>query len=163
MRIIDYALSDRGSYPGQRSCKTHGHGSYLGQKRETARAYATPTEGPLMKHHYNLFRNYIDTRYVSKATSLLNELAQTTYWAARPFYRPLDLIDSRENFHICLCALIIWTKNFDCIAHLDKNDWIVGWMVNQLEAQAKALIKNKNLPATERNLMLNFLVFLDDF
>ena len=36
-------------------------------------------------------------------------------------------------------------------------------MVNQLKAQAKAMIKNKNLPATERNLMLNFLVFLEDF
>ena len=123
VEMIDKGFTPKGTYPQRNRCKSHGHCSYLGFKTERSSSHPTPTEGPGMKSEFLLYRDYVDTRYYSKAVHIVNELAHATYWNGTAFNKPLSiLLGKKSNRMIGNNRIAIWTRDFDVDLHIDEGD-----------------------------------------
>ena len=118
-----------------------------------------------MKSEFLLYRDYVDTRYYSKAVHIVNELAHATYWnAGTVFNKPLSiLLGKKSNRLIGNNRIEIWTRDFDVDLHIDEGDEVSTPISEKILEGAKHISKSNLAVPCEKERIDHYITHIEDF
>ena len=157
VKLMDNALSKNGSYPRRNVTVSRGHCSYFGLKKKRTRARATPSpnNGPGMHEYFQLYRRYMDARYIAHSQHLVNELAYATYLTGRRFCPHLDLLEHDKDDMLLNSRIKIYTRNFANQSHMDSGDAMLKENVDEALRNAQQLLSHQFLSNACRKRIIN--------
>ena len=162
--LFNNAYSDRGSYPGRRTCENRGGCTFIGPKESSSQSQATPTEGGGMRVEYYMYRQYINPLFGVKAMHVLHELSRVIGSHVPTLFKPLCILGSEDRTQfIHFCRLCILTINFYNYLHCDSRDKLSKEDEIIVMEHVYNLLSSPNVTKGEKERLMLFLEHVSDF
>jgi len=166
IETIMAAYGRRGSFPDRTRTVAAGasHQTFVGLKTCTSHSVPSPSEGPGMRDHYHLYRQFFSTLHLPEAMHILHHLAHVTSGVVKKaFLKPLSLINNDRSSFLGLARIVILTESYYNQLHIDEDDLIPPELVDKLLERANHIICQEYTVEAEAAALNIYLTFIEEF